>query len=549
MKLQIQDQIYEYKEGTNLYEISRSFALADEILLAQVNGKLRELHHSAKDGDTVKWLTIRDKTGYKTYQRSCVMLFFAAAHHVLPREKTRRMILHFSVQDGLYLTFEGTEALQEEEILAIKDEMDALVQKALPLKKASVGTEEAIELFRSLEMKDREQLFSTRLASRVNLYSLNGYQDYYYGYMVHDTSVLREYRLHSYQDGVILQLPKFGNGMTIGDFTPSEKLFRAQIEGELWAGQQGIGTVADLNDKIITTGAQNTILVSEAMMEQRITAIAESIQERDGVKFVMIAGPSSSGKTTFSQRLSVQLAARGFTPHYIGVDNYFHNRVDVPLDEYGQKDFESLRAVDVELFNHDMSELLMGKRIKIPTFDFLTGKRVYHGEELELHEEDILVIEGIHCLNDELSHSLPKESKYKIYISALTQVNLDEHNRISTTDCRLLRRIVRDHRTRGYSAAATLAMWDSVRRGEERYIFPFQDEVDAFFNSALPYELAALKLYAEPLLFQVKRGDPTYNEARRLLKFLDYFIGIPDTGSVPTDSIIREFIGGGCFRL
>ncbi len=549
MHLTIHEKEYECADDCTLFALSKTHQETEAVLLASVNGKLRELHHRPKDGDRIEWITIRQKIGHKTYRRSCSMLFLAAVHNVTHGEGITKEVLHFSIQDGFYFTLEGSIGITDELVEAISGEMHHMVEAELPFEKTSVGTDEAIELFHRLKMYDKEKLFSTRLASRVNLYSLDGYQDYYYGYMVPNTAMLTSFQLYAYRDGIILQMPKFGEGMTLGCFNPSETLFEAQLDGEQWAEEQGIGTVADLNEQIIANGAEHTILVSEAMMEQRIVRIAEKIAQRKGVKFVMIAGPSSSGKTTFSQRLSVQLAAKGLVPHYIGVDNYFHNREDVPLDEYGQKDFESLRAVDVEKFNTDMCSLLHGDMIRVPTFDFLTGKRIYTGETLQLGEGELLVIEGIHCLNDELSHALPAESKFKIYISALTQVNLDEHNRISTTDGRLLRRIIRDHRTRGYSAANTLSMWESVRRGEERYIFPFQNRVDAFFNSALPYELAALKPYVEPLLFQVKKGDPEYNEARRLLKFLDYFIGISEMGAIPTDSILREFIGGGCFRV
>ncbi len=551
MKLVIEQKEYSITEHLSLFELANRVRSEGEkpALLANVNGKLRELFHHVKDNDQIEWITMEDQIGYETYRRSCSMLFLTAVSRVCEGKISEKSVLHFSIRDGFYFTLNPEIQINAHFLKQIENEMRSIVSQGMLFRKTSVSTEKAVKMFHDLNMKDKEKLFSTRLASRVNIYDLDGYRDYYYGYMVHDTSVLTAFRLHAYRSGVILQMPKFGCGLEMGAFCPSERLFDAQTEGENFADQQGIGTVADLNEKIITSGAKYTILVSEAMMEQRIGEIAEQIVARENVKFVMIAGPSSSGKTTFSQRLSVQLSAAGKTPHYIGVDNYFKNRVDVPLDEFGQKDFESLKAVDVKQFNQDMTDLLNGKEIQVPTFDFLTGKRIYSGETLRLGEDEILVIEGIHCLNDELSVSLPKESKFRIYISALTQVNLDAHNRISTTDGRLIRRIVRDYRTRGYCAANTLAMWHSVRRGEERYIFPFQDQVDAFFNSALPYELAALKPYAMPLLFQIKKGDPVYNEARRLLKFLDYFIGIPEMGSIPNDSILREFIGGGCFRL
>ena len=290
------------------------------------------------------------------------------------------------------------------------------------------------------------------------------------------------------------------------------------------------------------------ILMQEALQEKQIGDIAEQIAASAGKKFIMIAGPSSSGKTTFSHRLSIQLTAAGLKPHPIAVDDYFVNRADSPRDEYGNYDYEALECIDVEQFNRDMTALLAGERVELPRYNFITGEREYRGDFLKLGEEDILVIEGIHCLNDKLSYSLPGESKFKIYISALTQLNVDEHNRIPTTDGRLLRRIIRDARTRGNSARETIARWESVRRGEDKNIFPFQEEADVMFNSALVYELAVLKQYAEPLLFGIPKDVPEYAEAKRLLKFLDYFLGV-SSENIPHNSMIREFVGGSCFRV
>ena len=303
-----------------------------------------------------------------------------------------------------------------------------------------------------------------------------------------------------------------------------------------------------MNDYFVKKDAGELILTQEAYQEGKIAEIAAEIAANPKKKLVMIAGPSSSGKTTFSHRLSIQLAAHGLKPHPIPVDDYFKNREETPKDENGNYNFECLEAIDTELFNHDMNALLCGERVEMPCFNFVTGKREYRGKVRQLGENDILVIEGIHCLNDALSYSLPKENKFKIYISALTSLNIDEHNRIPTTDGRLIRRIVRDARTRGTSAKQTIAMWPSVRRGEENYIFPYQEDADVMFNSALIYELAVLKMYAEPLLFGIGKDEPEYQEAKRLLKFLDYFVGIPND-SVPVNSLLREFIGGGCFNV
>ena len=309
-----------------------------------------------------------------------------------------------------------------------------------------------------------------------------------------------------------------------------------------------MGTIGALNDRIASGEMQQMILSQEALMEERIGKLAETIISTGNRKFVMIAGPSSSGKTTFSHRLSIQLAAKGAKPHPFPLDDYYLDRDKAPKDENGEPDLEALEALDVELFNHDMQELLQGKRVELPVFNFKTGKREYKGRYMQLGPDDILVIEGIHGLNDKLSYSLPAESKFKIYISALTQLNIDEHNCLPTTDGRLIRRIVRDARTRGTSARETIAMWPSVRRGEERNIFPFQDSADVMFNSALIYELAVLKVYAEPLLFAIEKDCPEYLEAKRLLKFLDYFLPMPSEG-INQNSILREFIGGSCFQV
>ena len=309
-----------------------------------------------------------------------------------------------------------------------------------------------------------------------------------------------------------------------------------------------ISYVGDLNDHITKEGISNILLVQGAFQEAKISDIAHRIVLEGNKKFIMIAGPSSSGKTSFSHRLSIQLLAHGMKPHPIGVDNYFKNREETPLDEYGEKNYECLEAIDVEQFNKDMLALLRGERIELPVFNFKTGHREYKGDFLQLGPEDVLVIEGIHGLNDKLSYALPAESKFKIYISALTQLNIDEHNRIPTTDGRLLRRIVRDARTRGTSAKDTIARWPSVRRGEEANIFPYQEQADVMFNSALVYELACLKVYAEPLLFGIDKSEPEYLEAKRLLKFLDYFISVPSE-DIPHNSLLREFVGGSCFDV
>ena len=397
-------------------------------------------------------------------------------------------------------------------------------------------------------MYDKEKLFRYRRASRVNIYRLGNFEDYFYGYMVPDTSYLKYFELYLYDAGFVIQFPLQKQPDTVPPFKPQHKVFQVMKESVSWGDMLEVSTVGDLNDCISRGGMQDLVMAQEALQERKIAEIARTIAEDRSRKFIMIAGPSSSGKTTFSHRLSIQLKAAGLKPHPIAVDNYFVEREDTPKDEDGNYNFECLGAIDIKLFNDQMSALLRGEEVSMPTFNFLTGKKEYKGNTMQLGPDDVLVIEGIHCLNDALSHSLPKENKFKIYLSALTQLNIDEHNRIATTDGRLIRRMVRDARTRGASAKKTISMWPSVRRGEDENIFPYQGDADVVFNSALIYELSVLKQYAEPLLFGIRQGEPEYLEAKRLLKFLNYFQGV-DSNLVPQNSILREFIGGSYFHV
>lgn len=425
--------------------------------------------------------------------------------------------------------------------------MYQMVVSDIEIHKESINTDDAVTLFHDLGMTDKEKLFRYRRSSRVNIYELDHYMDYFYGFMVPSTGYLRYYDVIPYADGFMLQFPD-KNTKEVAPFVPAEKLFHTLKTSRDWGKMLEIDTIGALNDAIAAGKTQQMILTQEALFEERIGRLAEQIVSAKDRKFIMIAGPSSSGKTTFSHRLSIQLAAKGLNPHPFPLDDYYKNRDICPRDENGELDLECLDALDVELFNHDMNELLAGKTVNLPIFNFKTGKREYKDKLMTLGKDDVLVIEGIHGLNDKLSYSLPIESKFKIYISALTQLNIDEHNCLPTTDGRLIRRIVRDARTRGTSAKETIAMWDSVRRGEEKYIFPFQEGADVMFNSALIYELAVLKMYAEPLLFAIDKDCQEYLEAKRLLKFLDYFLPMPSDG-INQNSILREFIGGSCFNV
>lgn len=550
IKVTIDGEEREYPYGTTYSVIAEEYQSTKEydIVLVMADNRLRELHKRLKEPCTISFITTKDAVGNMAYRRSAVLLLLKAVYDVGGKENIKDVKIHYSVSKGYYFTVEGNVSLDETFVSNVKDKMRELVALKLPIMKRAIHTDDAIKLFNKYGMTDKERLFHYRRPSKVNIYSLGSFEDYFYGFMVQNIGMIKYFDLYFYKEGLVLQLPTSKDPINVPSFEPQEKLFEVQRESTKWGDMLEIGTVGALNDKIVSSKANELILVQEALQEKKIAEIAQSIVNRPGIKFIMIAGPSSSGKTTFSHRLSIQLQANGLNPHPIAMDDYFINREDVKKDEFGKYDFESLQAIDVELFNKDMALLLKGETIEIPFYNFKTGKREYRGRFKQLGNNDVLVIEGIHCLNDMLSHSLPKENKFKIYISALTQLNIDEHNRIPSTDGRLIRRMVRDARTRGISAKQTIDMWYSVRRGEEKYIFPYQEEADVMFNSALIYELAVLKLYAEPLLFGINKDEPEYLEAKRLLKFLDYFLAI-GSEEIPNNSILREFVGGSSFHV
>ncbi len=536
--------------GKDLLELSK-YAKKDyehDIILAKVNGKLTELFKKVDDSDVVEFVTTDTVIGNLTYKRSVCMLMLSALYDVVPAEKIKKVCVEHSLSKGYYCEIHGDVEVTEAFLLEVKLRMLELISLDLPIKKRSLSTDKAIELFRKHKMYDKVKLFKYRRVSKVNVYELNGFEDYNYGYMAPSTGMLDTFDLYKYDDGFVLQLPTKEEPDMIPEFKPQHKLFNVLKESTQWGNMLNVDTVGALNDVIASGNLTELILVQEALQEKKIADIAAEIASKPDKKFIMIAGPSSSGKTTFSHRLAVQLKAHGLKPHTVEVDNYFVEREETPRDEKGDYNFECLEAVDIKLFNEQMTDLLAGKTVEIPSFNFKTGKKEYKGNKLTLNEGEILVIEGIHCLNDKLSFSIPSENKFKIYISALTQLNIDEHNRIPTTDGRLIRRMVRDARTRGSDAKRTLQMWESVRKGEEQNIFPYQEEADVMFNSALIYELAVLKQSAEALLFGISKDEPEYYEAKRLLKFLDYFLGV-SSEDIPKNSIIREFIGGSLFKV
>lgn len=540
----------EYPNGTTYETIADEYQSEYDNMIAAVavNGKIRELFKRLDRDCELSFFTLKDDVGYKTYVRTATMLFLKAVFDLFGNDAAQNCRVEFAIGHGSFINPRGQIEATAEKAEKIKCRMQEIVEQKLPFMKKAYQMDDAMELFQKQGMADKEKLFRYRRSSFVNIYEIDGYYDYYYGYMLPNAGYVKWFDVISYDVGFMLLLPTKKNPTVVEPFSERRKLYETLMTSEEWGRKVGIETVGDLNNQICSGSLSEMILVQEAEQERKIGEIAKDIVNRGNVKFIMIAGPSSSGKTSFSHRLSIQLKTLGKTPHPIALDDYFVNRELTPRDENGDYNFECLEAIDVKQFNEDMVQLLAGKRVELPTFNFKIGRREYNGRYKQLGEDDILVIEGIHGLNDKMSYALPAESKYKIYISALTNLNIDEHNRIPTTDGRLLRRMVRDARTRGADARRTIAMWPSVRRGEEENIFPYQEDADAMFNSVLIYELAVLKQFAEPLLFEIPKGVPEYYEARRLLKFLDYFLGV-SSESLPNNSICREFVGGSCFNV
>lgn len=541
----------------------------DDIILGIVNGKLRELNKKIKSDCELSFVTTADRDGRRTYRRSVVLLLQRAIYDVYG-SMTQLHVMH-SLGEGYYCQLEkavecadsqqekynedtdqgsrenSEKSVTEHDIDRIVCSMYSFVEKDLTITKHSEKTQYAEQLFKEKGLHDKERLLHYRRSSRVNLYELDGVVDYFYGFMAPSTGMLKYFDIVPYESGFVLLFPG-ANSRSVEPLVTSNKLFHTLDDSREWSKMLGIGTIGSLNDAIAAGRGQEIMLLQEALMEQKIGNLAAQIASDDKKKFVMIAGPSSSGKTSFANRLSIQLIAKGRKPHPLSLDDYYVDRELCPKHPDGSFDFECLESIDVKLFNEDMNRLLKGEAVDMPSFNFKTGKREYRGRKLTLGADDILVIEGIHGLNDRLSQLIPPEHKFKIYISALTQLNIDEHNPLSTTDERLIRRIVRDARTRGTNAMETIAMWPSVRKGERENIFPFQEQADVMFNSALVYELAVLKVYAEPLLFGIERDCPEYLEAKRLLKLLDYFLPMPADG-IPNNSLLREFVGGSCFNV
>jgi uridine kinase len=548
--LVVQGKEYTYPAGITYGEVAKDFAdkYAYPIAIANHNTRYRELFQEVDANGELEFLDFSTATGHSTYMRTAILLFVKAVNDVVGINNIGKLKLEFSMSTGYFFSYDGEVSINQELIEAITKRMHEMTDAATPINKDSFPLTEAMKIFEEQNMPDKMRTCYFRRSRVINLYEVDGYFDYFYGYMLPNMGMVKLYEVLSYKGGFILNLPTKNEPDVLPEFVPLPKIYSTMMAATALNDVMGISVVGDLNDQLVNGDYEDMILVSEALQERNIANIATDIARHSGVKFVMIAGPSSSGKTSFSHRLSIQLKTLGFKPHPIAVDDYFVNREDTPRDEKGDYNFECLEAIDVKLFNDHMCRLLAGEEVDMPTFNFKSGMREYRGNKLKLGPDDVLVIEGIHALNDKMSESLPTESKYKIYISALTTLNIDEHNRIPTTDARLLRRMVRDFRTRGNSATRTIQMWSSVRKGEEENIFPFQENANAIFNSALIYEIAALKSFAEPLLYSVPSGTPEFYEARRLLKFLEYFLAM-DTAKIPTNSIAREFVGGSIFNV
>ncbi len=539
----------EYEKGTSFEKIAKEYQkdFPHRIAAVYFNGKIRELFKAVKKDGELSFITFSDSIGYETMRRTAVMILIKAFRDVTDCKDSSAIRVEFTIGNGYYCTVRGvpvTDELAKKVSVRFKE----LCDEGIQITKKVYPLDDAIEIFRNQGMSDKVALLKYRRSSEINVYRIDDFYDYFFGYMLPNTSYIEKFQVDKYHDGLMLTLPTKKNPEELVVSEPREKLFKTMMLSSDWGSMMGIDNVGDLNNMVCAGRINEMMLVQEALQESRIADIARKIFQRVDVKFVMIAGPSSSGKTSFANRLSIQLRTYGLVPHPISLDNYFVNREDTPLNEDGSYNFECLEALDVERFNQDMTRLLNGERVEMPEFNFVTGKREMNGDFMQLGKNDVLVIEGIHGLNEKMSYALPSESKFKIYISALTTLSIDDHNRIPTTDGRLLRRIVRDARTRGASAKKTISMWGSVRAGEEANIFPFQEGADEMFNSAQIYELAVIKPFAEPLLFNIGKDEPEYYEAKRLLKFLDYFVSV-DSSMLPKNSICREFVGGSCFKV
>ncbi len=529
----------------SLFEISKEVEnhYPSAIVAALASDTLLDLTYEANEPMKISFLDITTKEGARIYQRSLTFLFIYAVRELFPEAQTK---VEHSMSKGLYCEIVKSPELSELDVSRIENKMRELVKKDITIRKRKAPVKEAIEIFKRDGFDDKAQLYKYWSKDYLTLYSLGNYENSLHGYIVPKTGLMQMFSLRFYQPGLIIRFPDEKNPFAIPHFIPQKKLFDVFRETEQWCKILDFETVGAMNELASKKEGSNVVWVNEALHEKKIAQIADMITSRkDELRIILIAGPSSSGKTTFAQRLGIQLRVNGL--HYlpISLDDYFVDRENTPVDETNTPDFEHIEAIDLELFNDHLTQLINGKAVSIPTFNFITGVRENNGEKIQLKDNQVLIIEGIHGLNERLTQSIPRHCKFKVYVSALTALNIDTHTRIHTTDTRLIRRIVRDNQFRGIDALSTIRRWPSVRRGEEQNIFSLQEEADIMFNSALVYELAVLKQYAEPLLKKIPKTEPEYIDAKRLLTFLSCFVPL-NSGDVPSNSILREFIGESC---
>ncbi len=544
MQIEYKNIIIDVKEKTPV-----NILLKDEIqkakckvIACKFNNEIKSLNYKIETNGKLELIDLKDKDGMRVYKRGIVYLISKAFNQVYPEAL---MTINYQLTNAMYCTVDNLQ-ITEEVIKNVDRKVEEIIQKNLPIEKKIMTKEEAEEFYKKEKTLKGKLQLELENKKEVTLYYCENYYNYFYGVLPITTGFVESYEIAKYHNGFLIRYPNKENPYEIAEFKDTPKLFQTLEEYEKVHKILNINTLYKLNKIIKEDKIEEYILLDEALHEKKIGTIADNISKNKNIKLIAIAGPSSSGKTTFAKRLEIQLKLNGLKPVTISVDNYFVERKDTPLDENGKYDFESINAIDTKLLNRDLLKLLNGEEIEAPTFNFHTGHKEYLGNKMKLDQDEILIMEGIHCLNDELTYLISKEFKYKIYISALTVLNIDYYNRISTTDTRLIRRIVRDYKFRGYNAKHTLEMWTSVNRGEVNNIFKFQEEADVMFNSSLIYELSVLKKYAIPLLKQIDSASPLYSEAKRLLAMLSYFEDIKDE-AVPTQSLLREFIGGSIF--
>ncbi len=535
-------------QGTSLLEVAnnQNFGLKFPILGAFVNNELEELGYQLYNPQNIRYIDILHIDGMRMYTRSVLFLLYKAVHDLYPGKTLK---IEHAVSKGLYCEFEEKDGITTFEMTnALLKRMNELVEENIAFERKEIMLDEAIEIFEKNKYLEKARLFQHRKKLYVTIYKLDGIYDYFYGHLVPSTAYLKLFDLEKYYDGMLLLMPQTNNPTKIQIKELQPKLFEIFQEYKTWGEILKLETIGSINQAVKDGRTTEIIQLAEALHEKKVAQIADNIhKKKDKLRLILISGPSSSGKTTFAKRLCIQLKVLGLKTRPISLDNYFVNREDTPRDEHGEYDFESLQAIDIALLNDHLIRLLNGEEIEIPKFSFEKGLRYFDGTKICMEENELILLEGIHALNPQLTPQIRNAQKYKIYVSALTQVGIDRRNRIPTTDNRLLRRIIRDYRYRGYSALETLKRWPSVRRGEELHIFPFQEEADVMFNSALMFELGILKKFALPLLQEIFENEREYAEARRLLKFLSYFESI-DYENVPPTSILREFLGGSSFK-